>query len=76
MSAQTRPPAPSPIIPGAATVVAQFSHMMADLQAGWEKGPAGHKCGLCSGPIWIKDIGGYERHRCGNCGACRDVRVK
>lgn len=56
--------------------VVQFSDMIAMMRAGWVKGPAGHRCGLCNGPIWIKDIGGYERHRCSHCGASRDVRVK
>lgn len=68
--------AATPPTPGATQVLVQFAHMMADLQAGWVKAPAGHKCGFCSGPIWIKDIGGWERHRCVSCGASRDVRVK
>lgn len=74
MSAATRPPHMP--IPGGAQAAMQFNDLLLAMSVGWVKAPAGHKCGLCSGPIWIKDVGGWERHKCGRCGASRDVRVK
>lgn len=65
---------PTPPMTSATLTVVQFSDMIAMMQVGWVKGPAGRLC-ECGGPIWIKDVGGWERHRCSYCGASKDYRT-